>query len=130
MEKEIINIDELTGAPNPFNHVVKAGNLIFLSSQLSCDLKTNEIIEGNISEQTARALENIKFLLEKSGTSMGNIVKVVVYMKDVKKDFDGMNEVYGKYFKNKEEPARVTVQALSPIDKIDIEIEATAVITE
>jgi len=49
-------------------------------------------------------------------------------MKDVKKDFEGMNKTYKEYFKEGEEPARVTVQALSPLEKIDIEIEATAII--
>jgi len=81
-------------------------------------------------QQTKQALENIKFLLESAGSSMGNVVKCVIYMKDVKKDFEAMNEVYSEYFKKGDEPARVTVQALSPLDKIDIEIEATAIIPE
>ena len=59
---------------------------------------------------------------------MENIVKIVIYMKDVKKDFNAMNEVYRQYFREGQEPARVTIQALSPIEKIDIEIEATAII--
>ena len=130
MKKEIIKINGIIAPPSPFNHVVKAGNFIFLSSQLSADLKLHKIIGGDIREQTKHALENIKFLLEKAGTSMDNIVKVVIYMKDVKKDFSAMNEVYRKYFKTGEEPARITVQALSPIDKIDIEIEAVAIAPE
>jgi len=130
MKKEIIQVKGIIAPPSPFNHVVKAGNFIFLSSQLSADLKVHKIIGGNISEQTKQALENIKFLLNSAGSSMDNIVKIVIYMKDVKNDFNAMNEVYRKYFKKGEEPARVTVQALSPIEKIDIEIEATAIIPE
>ena len=130
MKKKIIPVKGIIAPPSPFNHVVKAGNFIFLSSQLSADLKHHKIIGGNISEQTKQALENIKFLLESTDSSMDNIVKCVIYMKDVKKDFDAMNEVYREYFKDGEEPARVTVQALSPIEKIDIEIEATAIIPE
>ena len=130
MKKEIIQVKGIIAPPSPFNHVVKAGNFIFLSSQLSADLKVHKIIGGNISEQTKQALENIKFLLKSAGSSMDNIVKIVIYMKDVKNDFNAMNEVYRKYFKKGEEPARVTVQALSPIEKIDIEIEATAIIPE
>ena len=130
MKKEIIQVKGIIAPHSPFNHVVKAGNFIFLSSQLSADLKVHKIIGGNISEQTKQALENIKFLLKSAGSSMDNIVKIVIYMKDVKNDFDAMNEVYRKYFKKGEEPARVTVQALSPIEKIDIEVEATAIIPE
>jgi len=129
MKKEIIRFKGITTPSSPFNHAVKAGDFIFLSSQLSADLKEHKILGGNIQEQTRQALENIRFLLESSESSMDAIVKVVIYMKDVKKDFDAMNRIYQEYFKEGEEPARVTVQALSPIDKIDIEIEATAMIS-
>lgn len=125
MKKEIINIKGIASQPGPFNHVVRAGDFLFLTSQLSADLKTNRIIPGNISEQTKKALDNIKFLLDNCGGRMEDIVKVSVYMKNIK-DFDKMNEVYKKYFEEGEEPARVTVQALSPIKNIDIEIEAIA----
>ena len=128
MKKEIIQVKGIIVPPSPFNHIVKAGNFIFLSSQLSADIKIHKILDGDIKKQTKQALENIKFLLESAGSSMDNIVKCVIYMKDVKKHFDVMNEVYSTYFKEGKEPARVTVQALSPIDKIDIEIEATAII--
>lgn len=127
MEKEIINIDGVAKSPGSFNHIVKAGGFLFITSQLSADLKTNKIIEGDIKEQTRRALENIKFLIEHAGGEMEDIVKVSVYMKDIK-DFDKMNDVYRKYFKEGQEPARVTVQAVSPIRDIVIEIEAIAIL--
>ena len=128
MEKEIIKYDGIADIPGPLNHAVKAGNFILLSSQLSADLKGHTLIEGNIRQQTERAMENIKFLLEQAGSSLEKIVKVVIYMKDVKRDFKGMNDIYWRYFRKGEEPARVTVQALSPLDGIDIEIEAIAII--
>ena len=130
MKKVIVKPKGIIDPAEPFNHVVKAGNFIFLTSQLSADLKAQIILGGDIREQTRQALENIKFLLESSESSMDSVVKVVIYMKDVKRDFEAMNEVYREYFKEGEEPARVTIQALSPIEKIDIEIEATAIITE
>ena len=130
MKKEVIKLEGIIDPPSPFNHIIKAGNFIFLSSQLSVDLKTHKILGGDISEQTKQTLENIKFLLESSGSSMDDVVKVVIYMKDVKKDFDAMNKIYRKYFKKNEEPTRVTIQALSPIEKIDIEIEVIAIISE
>ena len=48
-------------------------------------------------------------------------------MRDIN-DFDQMNQVYSNYFKKGQEPARVTIQALSPIENIDIEIEPIAVV--
>jgi 2-iminobutanoate/2-iminopropanoate deaminase len=127
MKKEIVKVKGTADPPSPFNHAVMAGDFIFLSSQLSVDLKTNKIIGGDIKNQTKNALENIKFLLESSGSSIENIVKVVIYMKDVRKDFKAMNEIYQQYFRKGHEPARVTIQALSPIEGIDIEIEAVAI---
>ncbi len=130
MKKEVVKVKGIVSPPNPFNHIVKAGNFLFLSSQLSADLKQHKILGGDISEQTKQALENIKFLLGSANSSMEDIVKVVVYMKDVKKDFIAMNKVYHQYFKKGQEPARVTVQALSPIENIEIEIEVTAIVPD
>lgn len=127
MKKEIIKINDITNTDALFNHVVKAGNFLFLSSQFSVDLKKNKILEGNITEQTRQALENIKFLLESSGTTMDYIIKIVIYMRDIK-DFEQMNQVYREYFKKGQEPARITIQAISPIKNIDIEIEAIALL--
>jgi len=70
-------------------------------------------------------MENIKHLLSNSGSSMEHVLRVRVYMRNVS-EFGQMNRVYREYFKEKDEPARVTVQAPSPIEGIDIEIEVTA----
>ena len=125
MKKEIVHINGINKPLAPFNYVIKAGNLLFLTSQLSIDLKTNKILGGNIREQTRQALDNIKFLLESSGATMNDILKIVIYLRDIK-DFDQMNQVYSEYFIKGQEPARVTVQAISPIENVDIEIEVTA----
>ena len=125
MKREILNIHNVQKSDCPFNHVIKAGNTLYLTSQLSCNLKTGQIISANIDVQTKNALENIKYLLENSNSSMKNILKTVIYMRDIS-EFDKMNEVYQKYFEKGEEPARVTIQALSPIKDVDIEIAVVA----
>ena len=125
MKKEIIAINGVSKPDSPFNHVVKAGGFLFLTSQLSCDLKNNRIIGGTVEEQTRRALDNVEFLLLASGSAMSDVVKVVIYMRDLSK-FSEMNTIYREYFAGGEEPARVTVQAPSPIEEIDIEIEVIA----
>jgi 2-iminobutanoate/2-iminopropanoate deaminase len=89
------------------------------------NLKTGDIKNGTIVEQTQQSLENVKFLLSHCGATMDDIVKVVIYMRNLK-DFDKVNQVYRKYFTQGNEPARVAVQAISPIDGVDIEIEVVA----
>ena len=129
MKKEIISIPGVKAPDSPFNHAVKAGQLLFLGSQLSCDLKTGEIISGDIRIQTRKALENIRFLLETSGSSLTHILKTVIYMRDVG-EFEKMNEIYREFFESGQEPARVTIQSPSPITGVDIEIEVTAIIPD
>jgi 2-iminobutanoate/2-iminopropanoate deaminase len=129
LKKQVIPIPGVPIPDSPFNHVVKAGDFLFLTSQLSTDLKTGQIISGDIAVQTTQTLENIKFLLRQSNASMDDIVKVVIFMRNIK-EFDNMNEVYRKYFEKGSEPARVTVQAMSPIKGVDIEIEVTAVLQQ
>ncbi|MET0779765.1 MAG: RidA family protein [Candidatus Saccharimonadales bacterium] len=125
-QKQIPAIHGLAKPPSPFNHVVKANGFLFLSSQLSVDLHTHTLLTGAMAKQTAQSLSNIKFLLESCGAHMEDIVDVTIFMRDVAQ-FEEMNTVYRTYFKEGEEPARVTVQAPSPLPGIDIEIKVTVV---
>lgn len=128
MKKEIVALPGIKESKYSFSHVVKAGEVLYLTSQLSCNLKTGEILRGNIEQQTRNALENVKYLLENSHSSLKHVLRVVVYMRDVA-EFAGMNHVYEQYF-NDEAPARVTIQSPSPIPGIDVEIEVTALTNE
>ena len=127
MKREIIRIPGVKTDGLPFSHIVKAGDILYLSSQLSCDLRTGLVIPGDLAMQTRKAMENIKYLLSNAGSSMENVLRVRVYLRNVS-GFGEMNRVYREYFREDEEPARVTVQAPSPIEGIDIEIEVTAAI--
>lgn len=126
MKKEIVHIPGIINNPGTFHHVVKVGGLLFLSSQVSADLTTGKILPGTIAEQMARAMENIKFLLESCGSRMDDVVKVVIYMRNVN-DRSAINDIFRQYFTAGQEPAKISVQAPSPIAGIDVEIEATAV---
>jgi 2-iminobutanoate/2-iminopropanoate deaminase len=102
-------------------------DFLFLTSQLSADLTTGEILDGDIEQQTRRAMENVKQLLAACGATMDDIVKAVLYLRNVQ-DRHRVNAIYREYFTKGQEPAKVTVQAPSPIDGIDIEIEVTAAV--
>ena len=126
MDKEVVSAAGVKASGLSFNHVVRAGNMLYLTSQLSCDLRTGDMISGDVATQTRNALENVKLLLEGAGSSMECVVKVVVYLRHAS-SFDDMNRVYRDYFAAGTEPARVTVEAASPISGIDVEVEVTAV---
>jgi 2-iminobutanoate/2-iminopropanoate deaminase len=127
MKKQVVNIPGIKPPGSPFSYVVRAGDFLFLSSQLSVDIETGKILGGNITEQTKRALENVKFLLGSCGANMVDIVKVAIYIREID-DFNEMDQVYREYFTEGQEPARVTMQARSPIEGINIEIEVTALL--
>lgn len=126
MKKQVVELRDVFKPITGFSHVVKAGGFVFLSSQLSADLKTGKLIAGNIQEQTKRTMDNIKYLLNHCGNSMDDIVKMVIYFRNPS-DRQVINKVYKQYFTSGYEPTKVSVQAPSPIPEIDIEIEATAI---
>ena len=125
MPKQVVSVPGVAAPPSPFNHVVRAGDFLFVSSQLSVDLATHTLLPGDIASQTRQALENLKLLLEGCGASLEDIVKTTVYMRDVG-EFAGMNQVYGEYFQKETAPTRVTIQAPSPLPGINVEIDAIA----
>ncbi len=129
MKKKVMNIAGLRPSETAFSHVVSAGGFLFLTSQLSADLATGRILPGDITEQTTRAMDNVRLLLTACGARMDDVVKVVIYLRNAH-DRDKVNEVYRRYFTSGQEPAKVTVQAASPIQGVDVEIEITAVAPE
>jgi 2-iminobutanoate/2-iminopropanoate deaminase len=116
-----------SGAPKPvgpYSQAVIAGGFVFLSGQGPLDPATNRLVDGDIAAQTARVLENLKAVLEASGSSLGQVLKTTVFLKDLN-DFRKMNEVYARYFPENP-PARATIEAARlPLDTL-VEIDAIA----
>jgi len=96
----------MSGAEDhPYSSAVKAGDYIFLSGQIgSVDDRGNEV--KGIEAQTKQCLENIKHVLEVTGSSLDDVVKVTVFLVNID-DLAKMNEVYESYFP-KDRPARST----------------------
>ena len=88
------------------------------------DPETNTLVEGGIEVQAERALQNVKALLEASGTSMDKVVKTVVFIKNMD-DFAKVNEIYAKYFTS-DFPARSCVEVARLPKDVLIEMEAIA----
>jgi 2-iminobutanoate/2-iminopropanoate deaminase len=126
MKREIIETERAPRLPLPFSQAVKLGNLIFVSGQGPIDPKTHEV-NGDIKAQTERMLENIKAILEAAGTDLLNVVNTTVFLTDLK-NFEGMNEVYQKYFP-KDPPPRATVQA-GLLREMLVEMQCIAAIPE
>lgn len=124
MTKEVINTNNAPEAIGPYSQGVIVGDFVYTSGQIPLNPVTGELVT-DIKLATKQSMENIKAILEEAGTSLNNVVKTSIFLKDLN-DFEAVNEVYGTYFiENK--PARSCVQvAKLPKDSV-IEIEAIAV---
>lgn len=122
--KEIISTEKGSKAIGPYSQAVRANGFIFISGQGALDPATGALVEGGIAQQTARALENLKAIVEVAGSSLDHAVKVTVFLKDMN-DFAAMNEVYARYFP-KNRPARTTVEVARLPRDLRVEIDLIA----
>ena len=124
MTKEIIHTDKAPAAVGPYSQAVRIGSLVFTAGQIPIDPATGKLVADDISVQTEQALKNLTAVLKAAGSSLDNVVKCTVFLKDMG-EFGAMNEVYGRFFSSNP-PARSAVQvAALPLD-VRVEIEAIA----
>lgn len=122
MEKQIVVLAE--GGPKaigPYSLGVKAGQIIFVSGQLGLDPATGAMVEGGVEAETRQALKNLQAILETGGSSLQQVVKTTVFLRDMN-DFGRMNAVYAEFFKENP-PARSTVQVAALPRNGAVEIE-------
>ena len=108
----------------PYSPAIVANGFVFVAGQAAINPKTDEFELGSVGDETRRTFENIKAILESAGSSLKDVVRVGVYLSDMK-DFAAMNKVYAEYFP-KDPPARTTIGASLP--KIKVEIDCIAVV--
>jgi 2-iminobutanoate/2-iminopropanoate deaminase len=127
MSKAVIATGKAPAAIGPYSQGVRTGNLIFTAGQIALDPVTQQVVEGGITEQTARVFENLKNILEAGGSELDRVVKATVYLKDFN-DFAAMNAVYGKYLAAGGEapPARTTVEVSRLPKDVLVEIDLGA----
>jgi 2-iminobutanoate/2-iminopropanoate deaminase len=127
MARLIITTDGAPAAIGPYAQGVRVGNLIFTAGQGGLDPITGQVVPGGINEQTARTIENLKAVLEAGGSSLGQVVKATVFLKDIN-DFAAMNAVYGSFFEGDSDtlPARTTVEVARLPRNLLVEIEVVA----
>lgn len=128
-------------APKPvgsYPHARKVGNLLFLSG-VGPRKPGTKVIPGVMMDGQGNALghdievqchsvfENIKNILEDSGSDWDNLIDVTVFLTNMKRDFDIYNEIYSQYFIDNQ-PCRTTVEVSSLPTPIAIELKCIATI--
>jgi len=122
--KERVQTDNAPKAIGPYSQAIKAGGLVFASGQIPLDPATGQIVAGSIGDQTERVLNNLKAVLEASGSSLDRVVKTTVFLADLG-DFNEMNEAYGRFFQAVP-PARSTVEVARLPRDARVEIDVIA----
>jgi 2-iminobutanoate/2-iminopropanoate deaminase len=123
---KIISTEKAPKAIGPYSQAVVSNGFAFLSGQIPLDPATGKVIEGDVAAQTVRVLENLKGLLEACGSSLGQVVKTTVFLKDMG-EFAPMNAVYSEYFPANP-PARSTVEAARLPRDVRVEIDCIATV--
>ena len=126
MNKTIITTENAPKAIGPYSQAVSYNGVVYCSGQIPLDPETGQIVEGDVSVQTERVLENLKAVLEAAGSSLGQVLKTTVFIKDMD-EFAKVNEVYARYF-SESLPARATVEVARLPRDVRVEIEAIAAV--
>ncbi len=124
--KKIVATELAPKAIGPYSQAVVAGGMVYASGQIPINPATGQIVEGGTAVQTERILENLKAVLEASGSSLAQVVKTTVFLKDMN-DFAAMNEVYGRYFAD-QAPARSTIEVARLPRDVRVEIDVIAAV--
>lgn len=123
---KIISTDQPPAAIGPYSQAIAANGFLFTSGQIALSPQTGELIEGGIEAQTQQALTNLQHIINAGGTSIQNILKVVIFLKEMS-DFAIVNKIYEQWIGN-HRPARSTVEVAALPRGALVEIECVAAI--
>ena len=125
-----IQTDDAPQAIGPYSQGVKAGSFLFVSGQVPIDPATGKLAGMDIGKQTRQVLDNLEAVLFAGGSAMDRVVRVDIFLKDLKKDFSIVNEIYAERFTGSVKPARQTVEVSRlPLDT-GIEMSCIALVEE
>jgi reactive intermediate/imine deaminase len=111
VSKQIIRTPQAPAAIGTYSQAVRVGDTVWVSGQIPLDPATMEIVTGGIEPQIRRAFENLKPIVAASGASLDEVVKVTIFLIDLK-DFALTNRIMAEYFREPY-PARAAVGVAS-----------------
>ncbi len=128
--KKIISTPDAPAAVGPYSQavVIESLNLVYTAGQIAMEPNTGQFVTGGIQAETRQVLQNLKAVLEASGSSLDNVVKMTVFLTDMN-DFQAMNAIYQEFFKHNP-PARSAVAVKALPRGAQVEMEAVACLNE
>jgi 2-iminobutanoate/2-iminopropanoate deaminase len=126
MNRTASHTDNAPKALGPYSQAIVANGFVFCAGQTPVDPSTGKLVEGDVSAQTRRCLDNLAAVLESAGSGWAHAVKVSVFLKDLG-DFAAMNAVYADYMPTPA-PVRSTVEVAGLPLGARVEIDVVAVL--
>lgn len=123
-----VNTREAPAAFGPFSQAIKTDTLVFSSGQLPLDPTSGELVDEDVAVQTHQVLNNLKAILDESGSSLNDVVKATVFITSMN-DFDTVNKIYATYFTSPF-PARSCIEVPRLAKGAKVEIEAIALVKQ
>lgn len=121
---EIIYTNQAPEPIGPYSQAIRWGQLLYLSGQVAINPVTGQMMDGDITVQTRQVMANIRAVLEQSGSSMAQVLKTTVFLRNFD-DFPRFNSVYQELFTG-HKPARSTVEVSRLPKEALVEIELVA----
>ena len=125
-EKKALETNKAAITGGPYSQAIIYNGIIYLSGQGPIDSQTNQVVHGTIEQETELSMENIRIILEESGSSLSKVLQINAYLLSIR-EYGRFNEVYKRYFP-KEPPARTCIQAARLPFDIRVQISAIACI--
>ncbi len=122
-----VKTDKAPQTIGPYSQAKIIGNFIFTSGQIPLKIDGTMVVD-NFEEECIQVLDNLKAILEYSGSGMSNIIKLTVYLTNLS-NFNILNKIFEQYFDNSL-PARSTVEVSALPKDSRVEIEAIGYINE
>ncbi len=126
VNRQSVTAARAPAALGPYVHGIRAGELLFCSGQLGLDPRTGELAGLTAGEQAGRCLENLAAVCDAAGTTLGNAVRLTIYLTDMS-SYGEVGEVYGSFFEH-DPPARVAVGVAALPLGAKVEIDAVVAI--
>jgi reactive intermediate/imine deaminase len=128
MPRQAIQTDNAPRAIGTYSQAVKVGNTVYLSGQIPLIPETMELIEGDMEVQIRQVLENLKVVIEATGGSLAQVVKLNVYLTDLA-HFPLVNTAMADYFQPPY-PARAAIGVAALPKGAAVEIDAIVYLGE
>ena len=125
--KKIINTNKSPAPIGPYNQAILKDSMLFISGQIALDPISMKLINDSIEKETNQVMLNLKHILKEANMDFSNVVKTSIFLSDMSL-FNIVNDVYGKYIIEGNEPARETVAVKTLPMNVNVEISMIAIL--